>query len=98
GYRLPPPVLQRLAEPADGDFAGAVATLARETGIAVLYGFAERDGAHVFNAAMAIDSHGRKLAVYRKLHLPSDDERAAFTAGERIVTFELHGFRIAPLI
>lgn len=98
GYRLAPALLRHLAEPADGAFAAAVRALARETGIAVLYGFPERAGETVFNAVQAIGADGNSLALYRKLHLPGDDERAAFATGAHIVTFELLGFKIAPLI
>ncbi|TDQ85454.1 putative amidohydrolase [Dongia mobilis] len=98
GYRLPPAELQRLAEPAAGPFVGALADIAREAGLAILCGFPERDGALVFNSAIAIGRDGATLALYRKLHLPSDDERAAFAAGGRIVTFDLLGFHVAPLI
>lgn len=98
GYRLPPADLQRLAEPADGPVASALAAIARESGLAILCGFPERDGALVFNSAIAIGRDGSTLALYRKLHLPSDDERATFAAGGRIVTFDLLGFCVAPLI
>ncbi|WP_370254385.1 nitrilase-related carbon-nitrogen hydrolase, partial [Nioella sp.] len=46
--------LARLAETADGPFAQAVEALAVRTGTAVLYGYAERAGPHVFNAAQVI--------------------------------------------
>lgn len=98
GYRLPPAELRRLAEPADGPFAGALAGIARASRLAILCGFPERDGDQVFNSAIAIGRDGATLARYRKLHLPSDDERAAFAAGDRIVTFDLLGFKVAPLI
>ena len=98
GYRLAPSLLKQLAEPLDGPFARAVAALARENALAILYAFPERDGARVFNSVQVFGADGAPLAHYRKLHLPSDDERAAFSTGERIVTFDYLGFRVAPLI
>jgi predicted amidohydrolase len=98
GYRLAPDLLRHLAESADGAFAQSVRALARETGIAVLYGFPERADGLVYNSVQAIGADGQSLGVYRKLHLPSDDERAAFATGARIVTFDVLGFQVAPLI
>jgi predicted amidohydrolase len=98
GYRLDADVLSALAEPADGDFAHGVAALAAETGVAILYGFPERDGDLVYNSVQAFDRAGQPLGLYRKLHLPSHDERAVFATGDRLVTFDLCGFKVAPLI
>jgi len=98
GYRIPADDMRRLAEPADGPFAQKVARLARETQVAILYGFPERDGAQIYNSVQVFDGTGHQLALYRKLHLPSDAEREVFATGDRIVTFDLGGFRIAPLI
>ena len=98
GYRLPPTDMQALAEPADGPFAADVAALARETGTAILYGYAERAEGTVFNAVQAFGADGTLLTRYRKLHLPSAEERATFAPGGRLVTFPYRGFRVAPLI
>lgn len=98
GYRIPADDMRRLAEPADGPFAQKVARLARETRVAILYGFPERNGARIHNSVQVFDSQGQQLALYRKLHLPSDAEREVFSTGDRLVTFDLGGFRIAPLI
>ena len=61
GYRLPAADLKRLAEPADGSFARAVANLARETGIAITYAFPERDGDLVFNSLQVFGPDGMSL-------------------------------------
>ncbi|MBK8159870.1 MAG: carbon-nitrogen hydrolase family protein [Rhodospirillaceae bacterium] len=98
GYRLPAADLRALAEPADGAFAQAVALLAQETGVAILYGFPERDGDLIYNSVQVFGADGKSLALYRKLHLPSDEERAVFAAGDRLVTFELCGMKVAPVI
>ena len=98
GYRLPAVEMRALAEPADGAFAQAVSALAAETGVAILYGFPERAGDVVYNSVQVFDGKGDSIAIYRKLHLPSADERDAFAMGDKLVTFDLKGFRIAPLI
>jgi predicted amidohydrolase len=50
-------------------------------GVAVLGGFCERDSNTLFNSAAAIDSGGRIVGVYRKLHL-FDRERDVLTPGD----------------
>ena len=65
-----------LAEPADGDLAQRFASLARETGVALVVGFAERDGETIWNSAVYAD--GRRSIVYRKSHLCGPYERALF--------------------
>jgi predicted amidohydrolase len=65
-----------LAEPADGDLAQRFASLARETGVALVIGFAERDGETVWNSAIYAD--GQRSVVYRKSHLYGPYERALF--------------------
>src|SRR6185436_6193904 len=46
--------IRRLAEPRAGPFAEAAAALARKRRIALIYGYPERDGGSVYNAAMCI--------------------------------------------
>ncbi|WP_151774901.1 carbon-nitrogen hydrolase family protein [Streptomyces abyssomicinicus] len=74
--------LPRLAEPADGPSAEALAAVAARHGIAIAYGYPERDGAATYNAARLIAADGTPLANYRKTHLYGDFERALFTPGE----------------
>ncbi|MFE7130406.1 carbon-nitrogen hydrolase family protein [Streptomyces sp. NPDC057638] len=94
GDRVP-----ELAEPADGPGATAVAEIAERHGLAVGYGYPERSGARVYNAAQLIDARGERLANYRKTHLFGDFERRWFTPGERpVVQAELDGLRIGLLI
>jgi len=88
-----------LSEPANGPAARAMARLAREHGIALAYGYPERDGHDVFNAVQLIGPDGTRLANYRKTHLFGELDRAWFTPGERaVVQAELHGIRIGLLI
>ncbi|MER5481254.1 carbon-nitrogen hydrolase family protein [Streptomyces sp. NPDC002734] len=81
GYAIGDDV-RRLAEPADGPSAQALAAVADRHGIAVAYGYPERDGEHVYNSVQLISADGAPLANYRKTHLYGDFERGYFTPGE----------------
>ncbi len=98
GYAIDADV-HRLAEPADGEAADAVADIAERHGVAVAYGYPERDGDTVYNAAQLIGPDGTRLASYRKTHLYGDFELAWFTPGDRpVVQAELGGLRIGLMI
>ncbi|MGW5127260.1 carbon-nitrogen hydrolase family protein [Streptomyces sp. NPDC004069] len=89
----------RLAQPADGDWADAVAELARRHGLAVAYGYPERDGEAVYNSVQLISADGTRLAGYRKTHLFGDFEHAQFTPGEQpVVQAELNGLTVGLII
>jgi predicted amidohydrolase len=93
--------VHRLAEPADGPNAVRIAELAATHGIAVAYGYPERDPASgaVFNAVQLITPDGRRPANYRKTHLFGDFERSLFTPGDTLVVqAELAGLRLGFLI
>lgn len=89
----------RLAEPADGDAADAVAEIAHRHGLAVAYGYPERDGDTVFNAVQLISADGTRLANYRKTHLFGCFEREQFTPGDQpVVQAEVNGLRVGLMI
>ncbi|MEU9140489.1 carbon-nitrogen hydrolase family protein [Streptomyces sp. NPDC048404] len=104
--------IARLAEPADGDSADAVAEIAGRHGVAVAYGYPEREaarpesedsgadgGARVFNAVQLISADGTRLANYRKTHLFGCFEHDHFTPGEQpVVQAELNGLRVGLMI
>jgi predicted amidohydrolase len=91
--------IARLAEPADGDSADAVAEIAGRHGIALAYGYPERAGDAVFNSVQLISADGTRLANYRKTHLFGCFERDHFTPGERqVVQAELNGLTVGLLI
>ncbi|WP_369256661.1 carbon-nitrogen hydrolase family protein [Streptomyces sp. R35] len=91
--------IARLAEPADGDSADAIAEIATRHGVAVAYGYPERDGERVFNSAQLISPDGTRLANYRKTHLFGCFERDHFTPGEQpVVQAELNGLRVGLMI
>ena len=89
----------RLAEPADGESADAIADIAGRHGLAVAYGYPERDGETVFNSAQMISAEGIRLANYRKTHLFGCFERDHFTPGEQpVVQAELGGLTVGLMI
>lgn len=99
GYFLGAEAVRRLAEPIDGPSVGAARQIAGAERIGLVFGFPERDGDHVYNTAIAIDTDGTVLASYRKTHLFGDVDRRQFSRGEaepRI--FEFGGFRTGLLI
>lgn len=87
-----------LAETCDGPFAKEVAAVAQETGCAIVYGYPERDGERLYNAAACVAADGRLLANHRKLVLPPGFEGAYFTPGDELTLFDLGGLRCAILI
>ena len=97
GYDLGDQLASR-AQTADGPFAASVADLAKAHGVAVLYGFAEREGGALFNAAQSIDRRGEIVGRHRKLALPPGRESGHFRPGTACGTFRLGGFRVAILI
>ncbi|MET7453637.1 carbon-nitrogen hydrolase family protein [Streptomyces sp. NPDC005574] len=91
--------IARLAEPADGEAADAIAELAARHRIAVAYGYPERAGGRVHNSAQLISADGTRLANYRKTHLFGGFERDHFTPGTTpVVQAELDGFRVGLMI
>ncbi|WP_406345389.1 carbon-nitrogen hydrolase family protein [Streptomyces sp. NBC_00648] len=89
----------KLAEAADGPGAQAVAEIAVRHGLAVLYGYPERDGETVYNSAQLIDAGGQRLANYRKTHLFGCFEQEWFTPGDQqVVQAELNGLRLGMMI
>lgn len=89
-----------LAEPADGPAGQAVAEIAADHGIAVLYGYPERgDGEAVHNSARLVGPDGTPLANYRKTHLFGCFENDWFTPGDTpVVQAELGGLTIGIMI
>jgi predicted amidohydrolase len=99
GYAIGPEKVRRLAEPLDGAALAAAGRIARQNGIALAFGFPERDGADVFNSAVVIDASGEVLARYRKTHLFGDVDRAQFSPGrDEPAIFEIGGLKAGLLI
>lgn len=90
--------LVALAEASDGPFARQAAELARATGTAIVYGYPEKAGESLYNAAACIGPTGRPIANHRKLLLPPGFERDIFEPGDQLTLFDLGGLRCAVLI
>ncbi|WPP28720.1 carbon-nitrogen hydrolase family protein [Streptomyces sp. CL7] len=91
--------LGRLAEPADGDAADAVAETAARHGLAVAYGYPERAGDTVYNSVQLVAPDGSRLANYRKAHLYGCFEHDHFTPGDNpVVQAELNGLTVGLMI
>ena len=83
----------------DGQTCQAMAALAREAGIAIAYGWAERDGNAVYNAASIVDRDGQRLLHYRKMQLFGEMERKSFVSGAQApLVCDFGGKRIGLLI
>lgn len=87
------------AEAVDGPLAHEVAAMASRVGIAVIFPFCEAAGDGVFhNSALVVDSAGRRVGLYRKIHvplIPRWEERLCFSPGDLgFPVFELEGVRI----
>ncbi|KFU77968.1 carbon-nitrogen hydrolase family protein [Amycolatopsis lurida] len=90
---------RELAEPADGPTAKRMSALARETCVALAYGYPESADGRVYNSVQLIGPGGQRLANYRKTHLFGDIDRDWFEPGtEAVVQAELDGLRIGLLI
>ena len=75
-----------------------LADAARRSKTALVVGYAERDGARIFNSAACFGPDGALLANHRKLQLYGPRERAIYTPGDRHTTFDLSGETAAILI
>ena len=90
--------LHRKAEALKGPFASRTQSLARELGIAIVYGYPERDGDSVYNSAIFIDDSGQILANHRKTVLPDGIEPNWFEAGDGLTLFRFRGTTMALMI
>ncbi len=100
GYLLQAGHLDRHAEVADG--SGPALTrwrdLARELGVAIIGGFAERMDSGIANAAVVIDAGGAVRGTYRKLHLFGAEHRLFVPGDQGLPVFEIDGVRVGVLI
>ncbi|SIQ33781.1 Predicted amidohydrolase [Rhizobium sp. RU20A] len=90
--------LAGMAEPVDGPQVTRLRAISRETGVAIIAGFAERDGETVYNSAVYVDGDG-PATVYRKSHLYGDYERGHFVPGQpAAIVFSHRGLSCGMLI
>ncbi len=97
GYNIGDAV-QQLAEPQQGRSLQVAATIARDHQIALLFGYAEREGTAIYNAAAMIDATGHLIANYRKAHLFGAEEQRLFCPGSDWIIRTIAGVRVGVLI
>ncbi|MBD8476159.1 carbon-nitrogen hydrolase family protein [Pseudomonas sp. CFBP 8770] len=100
GYNIGAEAARTLAQASDGANAEQVAQIARQFGLAILYGYPELDEqGNVYNAVQLIDRTGARLGNYRKTHLFGDADRAMFSAGTQApALLEFNGWKLGLLI
>lgn len=86
-----------VAQPIDGRAVSAVRDAARQKGVAVALGFAERDGERFYNTTVLVDKNGDIVLRYRKTHLWASDV-GVFTPGDRFETCVWNGLTVGLLI
>ena len=98
GYDLGPDTPERVRALAPG-LLDRVRDTARRHGLALVVGMPEVEGGHCYNVAVFVGPDGEVLGRHRKVHLFGDVDRAAFSAGDQLVsTVRFRGLTIAMLI
>lgn len=95
GYNQPD--IPDRALPLDSPPMRRLADAARRSRTALVVGYAERDGARIYNSAACFGPDGAVLANHRKLQLYGPRERAIFSPGDSYTTFRL-GEEIAAIL
>lgn len=99
GYNIPLSSARSVAVERDGHTTDRIRKLCLRHGIALAYGYIERDADQLFNAVNVIDSAGELISHYRKTHLWGDLDRSLFSAGDGYApVFELNGWKTGLLI
>lgn len=96
GYNQPD--IPARAQPRGGAWHQRLSALTRQHGCGIVIGYAERDGARVYNSAVAIDATGHEIGHYRKVQLFGPREKSIYAPGDAVPTFDLNGIRAAMLI
>jgi 5-aminopentanamidase len=96
GYNQPN--VAALAMPRNGPWANALSSACRDAGCGLCVGYAEHDGDHIYNSAVAFNATGQRLADFRKIQLYGPREKAIYTPGDAYATFDLDGLKAAILI
>ncbi|MEX0343362.1 MAG: carbon-nitrogen hydrolase family protein [Rhizobiaceae bacterium] len=91
--------LKRLALPAKGAYFEAIATLAKETGACIAYGYPELGDGCLYNSAACVSPEGNLLANHRKrANSPGSFEEDYFTPGDGSSAFDVKGVNVCLLI
>jgi predicted amidohydrolase len=100
GYNIGVEAVGALAEARDGESAQHIASIAKASGVAILYGYPERaDDGQIYNAVQLIDAKGESLCNYRKTHLFGELDHSMFSVGpDEFPLVELNGWKLGFLI
>lgn len=93
--------LDDISEPLDGPSFMAWSAIAAEFGVFVCFGFARRGAAGTYISIAVVAPDGTLAGHYDKLHLcqyGASIEKEYFDPGNRIFTFSVNGFNLAPII
>lgn len=93
--------LDELAEPLDGPSFQVLRRLARDFGVAVVYGIPRRADGEYRISQVVVGPDGEIVGHFDKLHIAhygASIEKRYFARGEHLMVFEHAGLRIAPII
>jgi len=90
----------RIAEDIPGRTSSRLSEIARNHGIYIVGGIAEKGGKTdiIYNTTVIISPEGELLGKYRKIHLAGELERKAFTPGRNMSFFDTPFGRVGVLI
>jgi predicted amidohydrolase len=77
GYNQPE-AIRELAQVQGGSWEVSVSQMAAHANCGIVFGWAEREGDVIYNAASVFDENGVKIAHYRKRHLFGPQEKEIF--------------------
>jgi predicted amidohydrolase len=99
GYNIALETARSVAVERDGPITEKLQTLCQKHNVALTYGFIERKGANLFNAAQIIDSSGQLITHYQKTHLWGELDRSLFKPGNNYSKIaEINGWKLGLLI
>ena len=91
--------IRQYSETSDGEYANKIASLAKKSSTAIVYGYPEIQGDSLFNSAQLFDSKGISIANHRKKMLPpTADESKIFTPGQDSSIFSINSIKVAIVI
>ena len=97
GYFVKKDRLLEIAETENGEFYRRISRAARENGICIVAGFAERGlGADIYNTVIFVDRVGKIAGKARKVYLWKS-EKKRFVRGEKFPVFDTEFGRVAIL-
>ena len=99
GYNIGAERIKHHAQTSDGEFAQAIAKIAKEHRLAIAYGYPEIDRGKIYNAARLVNSSGEFALNYRKAHLFGAYEREIFVPGDSSCAIaDIGGWKVGLLI